>query len=95
MVNRLATAGLLLPADAEWVRRANERATAAYPDPSRLQPSCYDPGAHPGARAWFKSSARALLAMTEGYLDVLDRYDVAWVELRRWCRASGSASVAA
>jgi len=82
MANGLDRAGRLSPLDAAWLRAANDRANAAYPDPTTLTPDCYDPGRNHHARAWFKSSATELLAMTGDYLALLDRYKVGWVELR-------------
>lgn len=82
MANGLARAGRLSAADVAWLRAANDRATAAYPDPTASTPDCYDPGRNPGARAWFKASAKDLLTMTADYLTFLDRYHVGWVELR-------------
>lgn len=82
LTNGLASADLLSPSDAAWVRASNEHATAAYPDPTTIVTDCYDPVINPGARSWFKSSASELLDLARGYLDLLDRYGVRWVELR-------------
>lgn len=51
-------------------------------DPTSVVADRYDPVVNPGARSWFKSSARELLELARGYLDLLDRYGVRWVELR-------------
>lgn len=82
LVNGLSKAALLTPEDAGWVRSSNQRANAAYADPTSSVADCYDPIVNPGARSWFRSSARDLLGLTRGYLDLLDRYEVRWVELR-------------
>lgn len=82
LVNGLASENQLSSRDARWVRESNDHAEATYPDPSRAVPDCYDPIVNPGARSWFKSSAHELLDLTRGYLDLLDRYGVRWVELR-------------
>ncbi|RPE74729.1 hypothetical protein EDF28_3788 [Curtobacterium sp. PhB137] len=82
LANGLRRNGMLDPADAHWLLRANEQATAQYRDPSTVEPNCYDPTLHPGARSWFRADATTLLAMSVGYLDLLDRYRVPWVELR-------------
>lgn len=79
MANGLHASGRLSVADATWWREANDRANAAYADPSLVVPGCYD---DPGARAWFRESADELLALAREYASVLDRYGVAWVELR-------------
>lgn len=68
--------------DTARLREMNARATAAYADPSTVVPDCYDPVRHPGARSWFKADATTLLTMTREYLDLLDRYDIFWAELR-------------
>ncbi|MDQ0095171.1 hypothetical protein [Paeniglutamicibacter psychrophenolicus] len=77
--NGLAASGMLTPVDAAWHRAANDAANGLYPDPVIASPECYSP---PGARSWFKGTASHLLEMTEGYLRLLDRYGVGWVELR-------------
>nr|WP_218883806.1 hypothetical protein [Allobranchiibius huperziae] len=82
MANGLAKEHLLRSHDAEWLRSANARASAAYADPSLTGSGCYDLDRFPGARAWFKATATHLLEMTGEYLELLDRYDVPWVELR-------------
>lgn len=82
LANGLAGEGSLAPADAAWMRASNDRADALYVDPTTVVADCYDPVLNPGARSWFTSSATELLEFTRGYLDLLDRYDVRWVELR-------------
>lgn len=82
MANGLARNGLLGPAAGEWLRVANAYMEIAYPDPTTITPDCYDPHENPGARAWFKGDASDLLEATRGYLDLLDRSGVRWVELR-------------
>nr|WP_076694660.1 hypothetical protein [Tersicoccus sp. Bi-70] len=82
MANGLARSDALSVADATWLADANRSMEAAYADPTKLVPSCYDPALHPGARSWFKVDAVRLLRLTEDYLALLDRYDVRWTELR-------------
>lgn len=82
LTNGLASTNMLSPMDADWVRASNDRANAAYTDPTTVVTDCYDAIINPGARSWFKASARDLLTLTRGYLDLLDRYGVRWVELR-------------
>lgn len=82
LANGLASDGRLTAEDQAWWAAANARATAAYTDPSTVDPDCYHPVANPGARAWFRHSATELLELTSGYLDLLDRYELPWVELR-------------
>jgi hypothetical protein len=81
LANGLHRSGLLTPADQIWLQDANRRATAAYPDPSTVDPDCYDQDRNPGARAWFTADARHLLDLTGPYLEMLDRYGVPWVQL--------------
>lgn len=82
LANGLAGDRLLTPEDAAWVRTSNDHANRAYLDPTSVVADCYDPIENPGARSWFRSSASELLELTQGYLDLLDRYGVRWVELR-------------
>lgn len=82
LANGLAADLLLTPQDAAWVRASNDRANGTYLDPTSVVADCYDPIVSPGARSWFRSSASELLELTRGYLDLLDRYGVRWVELR-------------
>lgn len=82
LVNGLATDALLSSEDASWVRSSNDRANAAYADPTTVVAGCYDPVVNPGARSWFRSSAKDLIDLTREYLDLLDRYRVRWVELQ-------------
>jgi hypothetical protein len=81
LANGLHRNGLLTPADRTWHREANLRGTAAYPDPTTVDPDCYDQNRNPGARAWFAADARHLLDLTRPYLEMLDRYGVPWVQL--------------
>jgi hypothetical protein len=82
LANGLAKAGRLELADHTWWRATNAHWEAVWTDPSTVNPTCYDRELHPGAVSWFKSDATALIAMCREYLDLLDRYDVPWVELR-------------
>lgn len=82
LANALARQGRLSANDTDWWRAANARLTAAYVDPSTVSPDCYDPRTRPGARAWFRLPSSEPLEMTHEYLDLLDRYGVAWTELR-------------
>lgn len=82
MVNGVRDAGLLSPADAEWVRTWNAHSERAHTDPSTVIADCYDPTLNPGARSWFKDDATALLDMANRYTELLDRYEVPWTELR-------------
>jgi hypothetical protein len=82
LANGLAHSGRLTPEDHSWWRTHNDFMNDAYPDPASVDPSVYDRDQHPGARAFFRTDARDLLDVTAGYLDLLDRYDVGWREIR-------------
>lgn len=82
LANGLRDARLLGDDDAAWLREANARMTATYVDPTTVAPDCYDPVLHPGARAWFRATALPLLLLCEPYLALLDRHDIAWMEVR-------------
>lgn len=64
------------------MRTSNRRAHELYADPVSIVPDCYDPIENPAARSWFRASALSLIDFASEYLDLLDRYDIAWVELR-------------
>lgn len=81
LANGLRHHGLLTDEDAEWHREANRRATAAYVDPTTVDPDCYDQSRNPGAKAWFAGEAVDLLALTDPYLDLLGRYNAPWVRI--------------
>lgn len=82
LANGLMSEGMLSAADASWLRRSNELANAAYADPTTVAPDCYDAATNPGAASWFKASATELLELAHSYLDLLNRHQVRWVELR-------------
>ncbi|OII12229.1 hypothetical protein BIU97_04375 [Curtobacterium sp. MCBA15_009] len=82
LANGLRHDGMLEDADRDWLARANARAEEHYADPTTVAPDCYDPVLHPGARSWFRDGAASCLQLCEPYLALLDRYGVAWVELR-------------
>jgi hypothetical protein len=80
LANGLARAGRLSDADWAWWRANNDWFDAAYRDPATVDPSLFDGSVPVSCR--FKSTARHLLGRVPGYLDLLDRYQVGWVELR-------------
>lgn len=84
LANGLAHTKRLTPEDLTWWRTHNDLMNDAYPDPAATDPSVYDRDLHPGARAFFRADAHDLLRITRGYLDLLDRYDVGWRELRTY-----------
>jgi hypothetical protein len=82
LANGLGRNGLLTAEDHAWWAAENARGDALYPDPSTVDPACYDRDLNPGARAWFRTTATELIAIAAEYLALLDRYGVRWVELR-------------
>ena len=82
LANGLASDERLAVEDREWWTAANARAELLYADPTSVGARVYDHEINPGAASWFRESATELLAMSRGYLDLLDRYAVPWVELR-------------
>ncbi|MEV8416237.1 hypothetical protein AB0P45_21895 [Streptomyces niveus] len=82
LANGLARDGRLTPEQWRFWRTNNDWYDAAYPDPTKVDPSVYDHSVNPGAVAWFKSTADELLARVPGYLDLLAAHDVACVRLR-------------
>lgn len=80
LANGLARSGRLAPADWSWWRTNNDWLDAAYPDPAAIDPSLFDRSRNPIVACWFKGSAQHLLSRVPGYLDLLDRYGMTWVE---------------
>lgn len=82
LVNRLAFNGELSEEEDRFRRINNRWYDAAYPNPSRVDPTVYDHELNPRAAAWFKGTAVHLLRRVTGYLAILDRHGVAYVTLR-------------
>ncbi|NJQ07808.1 hypothetical protein [Streptomyces lonarensis] len=76
LVNSLAREGRLSEEQENFRRRNNDWYTAAYTDPSTVDPHVYDDEINPGAAAWFKPSATHLLARVPGYLEILSEHGV-------------------
>lgn len=79
LVNSLAKVGCLTAEQERFRRLNNAWYHANLIDPSDVDPSVYDRDLHPGAAAWFKSSASHLIERVGGYLAILDAHGVAWV----------------
>ncbi|MFI8194996.1 hypothetical protein ACIF6K_00445 [Streptomyces sp. NPDC085942] len=77
LANGLAREGRLTEEQHRFWRTANDWYDAAYPDPSRVDPTVYDPEVNPGAVAWFKESAAHLLDRVPGYLALPAAHGVA------------------
>lgn len=80
LANGLARSGQLTDTDRAWWRANNDWLDAAYPDPASVDPTLFDKSAHPVVSCWFKATAHPLLDRVAGYLDLLDRYGVAWAK---------------
>lgn len=65
---------------ADW-RAGNDWYNAAYPDPSKHDPTVYDREVNPFATAWFKESATHLLAGIPRYLEILANHRVDCVKV--------------
>lgn len=76
LVNGLAREGKLTPEQERFRRANNDWYDAAYPTPSKVDPSVYDHAVTPGAVAWFKVSAAHLIERVPGYLEILDAHGV-------------------
>lgn len=76
LANGLAREGRLTEEQQRFWRAANDWYDAAYTDPSRVDPTVYDPGVNPRAVAWFKGTATHLLDRIPGYLALLTAHGV-------------------
>jgi hypothetical protein len=82
LINGLSKAGELT-ADQEEFRRSNHAwYEAHYTNPTSVDPAVYDHATNPGATAWFKDSAEALVARADGYLEILGAHGIRCVRLR-------------
>lgn len=79
MLRGLAVEGLLSDSDRALWDTFVARSYELHIEPTKVDPRCYD---HPEARAWFRATATDLLTLARDCCEVLDRYDVPWVELR-------------
>ncbi|UGY94589.1 hypothetical protein [Streptomyces gobiensis] len=82
LVNGLARDGKLTDGQERFRRANNDWYDASYPNPAHVDPTVYDHTVNPGAAAWFKSSARALLDRVDGYLEILAAHGVECERLR-------------
>ncbi|MFB7357588.1 hypothetical protein [Streptomyces gardneri] len=77
LANGLAREGRLSGDEYTFWRTNNDWYDANYPDPSSTDPHVYDHELHPGAAAWFKTTAVHLVDRVAGYLDLLAAHGVA------------------
>jgi hypothetical protein len=76
LINNLSKAGRLTAEQEEFRRTNHAWYESHYTNPAAVDPTVYDHTAHPGATAWFKESAEALVARAAGYLEVLEAHGV-------------------
>ena len=71
LINNLSRAGRLTRDQEEFRQANNAWYETRYKNPSTVDPTVYDHSINPGATAWFKASAEALVDRAAGYLEVL------------------------
>ncbi|MFH8717325.1 hypothetical protein [Streptomyces zaomyceticus] len=76
LANELAAQGRLTEEQYRFWRSNNDWYDTNYPNPSHVDARVYDPEVHPGAVAWFKSSAVELTSRVDGYLELLAAHGV-------------------
>ncbi|MFF8837397.1 hypothetical protein [Streptomyces sp. NPDC015130] len=76
LANGLAREGRLSEQEYAFWRTNNDWYDTHYPDPSSTDPHVYDHELHPGAAAWFKTTAAHLIDRVAGYLDLLAAHGV-------------------
>lgn len=82
LVNRLGLDDQLSDGDRQWWRSNNLWFEDQLTNPFKIDPSMSDRSVHPHTSSWFRADATRFLERTRGYLDILNRYHVPWVELR-------------
>ncbi|MEU9125348.1 hypothetical protein AB0C96_36885 [Streptomyces sp. NPDC048506] len=81
LANGLARDGRLSDEQYRFWRANNDWYDATYTNPSDVDPTVYDRALHPGAVAWFKSTAVHLIERVAGYLDLLTEHGVPCVRI--------------
>ncbi|MFJ8043253.1 hypothetical protein ACIRBX_22440 [Kitasatospora sp. NPDC096147] len=76
LVNGLAAAGKLTPAQESFRRSSYDWYDANLANPSDIDPTVYDRDLNHGAEAWFKESAADHIAHVAGHLDILALHGV-------------------
>ncbi|MGW0594770.1 hypothetical protein [Streptosporangium sp. NPDC002607] len=77
LVNSLARKGGLTVEQERFRRENNDWYDTHFTNPTDVDPTIYDHELNPGAAAWFKSSARALIERATGYMDILAAHGIA------------------
>ncbi len=76
LINNLSRAGRLTREQEEFRRANHAWYEAHHTNPATVDPAVYDRTVNPGATAWFKASAEALVARAGGYLEILAAHGV-------------------
>ncbi len=76
LINNLSKAGRLTGGQEEFRRTNHAWYEAHYTNPTTVDPTVYDHSINPGATAWFKASAEALVNRAAGYLEILAAHGV-------------------
>ena len=76
LINNLSKAGRLTAEQEEFRRTNHAWYESHYTNPATVDPTVYDHSINPGATAWFKESAEALVARAARYLEVLEAHGV-------------------
>ncbi|WP_328940299.1 hypothetical protein OG259_00350 [Streptomyces sp. NBC_00250] len=76
LANELAARGKLTEDQHRFWRSNNDWYDSNYTNPTDVDPDVYNPEVHPGAVAWFKSSAVDLIKRVDGYLGLLAAHGV-------------------
>jgi len=76
LINNLSKAGRLTAEQEEFRRTNHAWYESRYTNPATVDPTVYDHSVNPGATAWFKESAEALVARAAGYLEILDAHGI-------------------
>ncbi|MBM7436724.1 hypothetical protein JOC24_000099 [Streptomyces sp. HB132] len=76
MANELARQGRLSEDQYRFWRTDNDWYDTNYTNPAHVDPAVYDRELHPGAVAWFKSSAHDLVERVDGYRELLAAHGV-------------------
>ncbi|MEV7042462.1 hypothetical protein [Amycolatopsis sp. NPDC051061] len=76
LINNLSKADGLTAEQEEFRRTNHAWYESHYTNPATVDPTIYDHAVNPGATAWFKESAEALIARAADYLEVLKTHGV-------------------
>ncbi|MFD4430802.1 hypothetical protein [Nocardia sp. NPDC058497] len=81
LVEGLSSEGRLTVEQERFRRSGNDWFGDHLVNPYEVDRRVYDRERHPGAAAWFKSTALPMIDRVSGYLDILDAHGIAWERL--------------